>query len=230
MTRSLDRRRARPGPGRVCLGHHNRRTTAAPTSLRAPRQCGHLPGRGRCGAAGPRLRQRHHRGGVVQHGRQRPRPMAERSRRCWRTRGYLVLSYSFRYPMRTNRFTEAMARGTVPDLLGAIAYVRGLGATRVVLIGASLGGIAVGKVAGASGAAAVVVLASPQELLGVRPRRHTRGARRHHGSQALHRLRGGHQRSIRRHAVVLRERAGAQAVPLLHRRCPRCPPVRHRAG
>jgi pimeloyl-ACP methyl ester carboxylesterase len=89
----------------------------------------------------------------------------------WRTfaplladRGYLVLSYSFRYPKRTNSFTEAMARGTVPDLLGAIAYVRGLGATRVVLIGASLGGIAVGKVAGASRAAAVVVLASPQEL------------------------------------------------------------------
>jgi len=79
-------------------------------------------------------------------------------------RGYLVLSYSFRFPKRTNRFTEAMARDTVPDLLGAIAYVRGLGASRVVLIGASLGGIAVGKVAGASGAAAVVVLASPQEL------------------------------------------------------------------
>jgi pimeloyl-ACP methyl ester carboxylesterase len=79
-------------------------------------------------------------------------------------RGYLVLSYSFRYPMRTNRFTEAMALGTVPDLLGAIAYVRGLGATRVVLIGASLGGIAVGKVAGAAGAAAVVVLSSPQNL------------------------------------------------------------------
>lgn len=79
-------------------------------------------------------------------------------------RGYLVLSYSFRYPKRTNRFTEAMARDTVPDLLGAIAYVRGLGATRVVLIGASLGGIAVGKVAGAARAAAMVVLASPQEL------------------------------------------------------------------
>ncbi len=79
-------------------------------------------------------------------------------------RGYLVLSYSFRYPIRTNSFTEAMARGTVSDLLGAIAYVRQLGATRVVLIGASLGGIAVGKVAGAAGAAAVVVLASPQAL------------------------------------------------------------------
>jgi hypothetical protein len=43
--------------------------------------------------------------------------------------GYLVLTYSFRYPPRTRTFTEAMARGTVPDLLGAVAYVRGLGAT-----------------------------------------------------------------------------------------------------
>jgi esterase/lipase len=79
-------------------------------------------------------------------------------------RGYLVLSYSFRYPKRTDRFTEAMATGTVPDLLGAVAYVRGVGATDIVLIGASLGGIAVGKVAGETGAAAVVVLSSPQDL------------------------------------------------------------------
>lgn len=78
--------------------------------------------------------------------------------------GYLVLSYSFRYPKRTSGFTEAMATGTVPDLLGAVAYVRGLGATDIVLIGASLGGIAVGKVAGAIGAAAAAVLSSPQDL------------------------------------------------------------------
>jgi hypothetical protein len=79
-------------------------------------------------------------------------------------RGYLVLSYSFRYPMRTSRFTEAMALATVPDLLGAVAYVRGLGATRVILIGASLGGIAVGKVAGPVRADATVVLSSPTGL------------------------------------------------------------------
>jgi uncharacterized protein len=78
--------------------------------------------------------------------------------------GYLLLTYSFRYPLRTDSFTEAMARGTVPDLLGAVAYVRTLGATRVVLIGASLGGITVGKVAGSVRPAAVVVLSSPQEL------------------------------------------------------------------
>lgn len=79
-------------------------------------------------------------------------------------RGYLVLSYSFRYPMRTSRFTDEMALATVPDLLGAVGYVRGFGASSVVLIGASLGGIAVGKVAGAARADAVVVLSSPQDL------------------------------------------------------------------
>jgi fermentation-respiration switch protein FrsA (DUF1100 family) len=79
-------------------------------------------------------------------------------------RGYLVLSYSFRYPKRTSGFTAAMATDTVPDLLGAVAYVRGLGATDIVLVGASLGGIAVGKVAGATGAAAAAVLSSPQDL------------------------------------------------------------------
>ncbi len=80
------------------------------------------------------------------------------------SRGYLVLSYSFRYPLRTSTFSEAMARGTVPDLIGAVDYVRGLGATRVVLIGASLGGMAVGKVAGTVGAAAIAILSSPLDL------------------------------------------------------------------
>jgi len=79
-------------------------------------------------------------------------------------RGYLVLSYSFRYPLRTRTFTDEMARETVADLLGAVAYVRSLGATRVVLVGASLGGMTVGKVAGTVGAAAVAILSSPRDL------------------------------------------------------------------
>src|SRR5690348_10578587 len=43
-------------------------------------------------------------------------------------RGYRVLTYSFRYPMDTNAFIPAYAQATVPDLLGAVAYVRGVGA------------------------------------------------------------------------------------------------------
>jgi len=77
-------------------------------------------------------------------------------------RGYLVLTYSFRYSARS--FTDQMARDTVPDLRGAVAYVRSRGATRVVLMGASLGGLTVGKVAGSVGAAATVVLSSPVDL------------------------------------------------------------------
>ena len=63
-------------------------------------------------------------------------------------RGYTVLTYSYRYPLDTASFTPAMAAGTVPDLEGAIAYARAGGAQRLVLVGASLGGITVGKVAG----------------------------------------------------------------------------------
>ena len=79
-------------------------------------------------------------------------------------RGYQVLTYSFRYPLRTNAFIPAYAEGTVPDLLGAVAYVRANGATRIVLIGASLGGITVGKVGARAGAAAVVIMSAEQDL------------------------------------------------------------------
>src|SRR4051812_20047562 len=81
-------------------------------------------------------------------------------------RGYSVLTYSFRYPLRTNSFSPAMAAGTVPDLLGAVAFARASGAARIVLIGASLGGITVGKVGAQVGAAAVVILSAEQELAG----------------------------------------------------------------
>jgi fermentation-respiration switch protein FrsA (DUF1100 family) len=79
-------------------------------------------------------------------------------------RGLLVLTYSFRYPRRTAAFTAELARATVADLTAAVALLRGRGATRIVLVGASLGGIASGKVAGPVGAAAMVVLSAPREL------------------------------------------------------------------
>src|SRR5262245_21851334 len=70
-------------------------------------------------------------------------------------RGYGVLTYRF----RDIRDTSASIAGTVADLTGAIAFVRGRGATRIVLIGASLGGMATAKVAGTAGAAAIVIIA-----------------------------------------------------------------------
>jgi fermentation-respiration switch protein FrsA (DUF1100 family) len=79
-------------------------------------------------------------------------------------RGLLVLTYSFRYPRRPATFTAAMAQATVADLTAAVAFLRERGATRIVLVGASLGGIATGKVAGPVGASAIVVLSAPRAL------------------------------------------------------------------
>lgn len=81
-------------------------------------------------------------------------------------RGYLVLTYGFRYPLRTNNFSPAMAKSTVPDLEAAIAFARGQGATKLVLIGASLGADTTAMVAGAAGAAAVVIIAGELEVVG----------------------------------------------------------------
>lgn len=79
--------------------------------------------------------------------------------------GYLVLTYSFRYPMRTNRFTAAMAKQTVDDLSAAVTFARTRGAQTIVLLGASLGGMATAKVAGTIQPAAMIVMSSPADLL-----------------------------------------------------------------
>jgi pimeloyl-ACP methyl ester carboxylesterase len=79
-------------------------------------------------------------------------------------RGYLVMTYSFRYPPNASPFTSDMARHTVDDLRGAIAQLRVGGATRFVLAGGSLGGMATAKVAAAEKSAAIVVLAAPVDL------------------------------------------------------------------
>ncbi len=77
-------------------------------------------------------------------------------------RGFTVLTYSYRYT--GGRFTAADAKASVTDLLGAIAYARQSGAAKVVLIGASLGGMATTKVAGSAGATAAVLMASRLDL------------------------------------------------------------------
>ena len=77
--------------------------------------------------------------------------------------GYPVLTYSFRYP-RTAAPTAEQIAATVTDLQGAVAFAHSRGATRLVLIGASLGGMATAKVAGTARAVAVVIIASPPDL------------------------------------------------------------------
>jgi pimeloyl-ACP methyl ester carboxylesterase len=80
--------------------------------------------------------------------------------------GVTVLTYSFRYPAYTNSFTPTMAEQTVPDLTGAIAYTRSQGAQKIVLIGASLGGITTGKVAATAHPASFVIMSAEQDLVG----------------------------------------------------------------
>jgi fermentation-respiration switch protein FrsA (DUF1100 family) len=81
-------------------------------------------------------------------------------------RGYTVLTYSFRYPVRPTAFTRDLAAATVTDLRAAVALMRGRGATRLVLIGASLGGMATAKVAGSVHADAVAIISAPADLPG----------------------------------------------------------------
>ena len=75
--------------------------------------------------------------------------------------GYIVLTYAYRYPIRTSSLDAAKARDAVDDLAGAVAFMRGQGAQRLILIGASLGGMATAKLAARVRADAVVIIASP---------------------------------------------------------------------
>jgi pimeloyl-ACP methyl ester carboxylesterase len=77
--------------------------------------------------------------------------------------GYLVLTYTFRDPARS---TAEMGTGTEADLAGAIAYLRVQSADDIVLVGASLGGMATASMVGADGVRAAVVLSSPVKVPG----------------------------------------------------------------
>lgn len=80
--------------------------------------------------------------------------------------GYLALTYDFRYWV--NGRMEAGQMGFIADdLLAAVEFVRAEGAETVMLIGASLGGMATAKAAAEAGAAAMVVLAAPMRAAGV---------------------------------------------------------------
>ena len=71
-------------------------------------------------------------------------------------RGYTVLTYRYREPLRT----------AAADLQAAIGYLRNKGGKRLALVGASLGGMATAKVAGGAGAAAIVLMACPLTIDG----------------------------------------------------------------
>jgi len=78
--------------------------------------------------------------------------------------GFTVLTYAYRYPRNPTTFTDAYGQGAVDDLTGAVTFARGQGAKRIVLIGASLGGIVTGKIGGAVRADAVAIVSAPPDL------------------------------------------------------------------
>ncbi len=79
--------------------------------------------------------------------------------------GFQVLTYSYRYPTDTSSFTAADADHALADTRAALDFAETRG-THLALVGASLGGMMLARLGGRSGAAALVVVASPPTLPG----------------------------------------------------------------
>ncbi|HLJ36401.1 MAG TPA: alpha/beta hydrolase [Ktedonobacteraceae bacterium] len=77
-------------------------------------------------------------------------------------RGYLVLAYDFRGNGDSAGQFDSSKLDV--DLRAAIAFVRQQGATRIVLLGSSMGGTATLKVAASEPVSAVITLSAPQEF------------------------------------------------------------------
>ena len=76
-------------------------------------------------------------------------------------RGYLALTYNFRYWVSDTKIQDNLRDKAAEDLRAAIALARQQGAQRVVLVGASLGALASIKAAYDGQPAAVVIMAAP---------------------------------------------------------------------
>ena len=81
--------------------------------------------------------------------------------------GYLALAYNFRFWVTETRIQDNLRAHVADDLRAAIAFVREQGAKQIVLVGASLGGMATTKVAGEAQAIAVIIMASPLSARGL---------------------------------------------------------------
>jgi pimeloyl-ACP methyl ester carboxylesterase len=82
---------------------------------------------------------------------------------AWLTaaQGRMALTYPWRGCRESGRAEQDELQKFVEDARGAVNYVREQGAEKVILVGASLGGLASAKLAIESGASAIVVVASP---------------------------------------------------------------------
>lgn len=81
--------------------------------------------------------------------------------------GYLAFTYNFRFWVSDTRIQDNLRAYIADDLRAAIAFMRGQGAKQIVLVGASLGGMATAKVAGEAQAAAVIIMAAPLSARGL---------------------------------------------------------------
>jgi pimeloyl-ACP methyl ester carboxylesterase len=90
-------------------------------------------------------------------------------------RGYTVLTYDFRGVGRSGG--RLVIAEVDRDVLAAVRHVRGRGARRVVLIGASMGGTASLVAAARTPVHGVVVLASGTQFAGLNARPHLPGLR-----------------------------------------------------
>jgi len=78
--------------------------------------------------------------------------------------GFMALTYQWRGCRDSGSVDEVEIQKFVNDLRGAIAFMREQGATKIILVGASLGGCASAKLAVESQTAGLVVVASPPEI------------------------------------------------------------------
>ena len=78
--------------------------------------------------------------------------------------GFTTLTYLWRGCRESGGVDEDEIQKFVDDLRGAIAFMRGLGAQKIILVGASLGGCASAKLTVESQADGLVVVASPAEI------------------------------------------------------------------
>ena len=77
--------------------------------------------------------------------------------------GMMALTYQWR-GCQGGAIDNALMRKFLDDTRGAINFAREQGATRIILVGASLGGCASAKLTVESGAAGLVVVAAPDEI------------------------------------------------------------------
>lgn len=77
--------------------------------------------------------------------------------------GFLTLTYPWR-GCRASSVDEALIQEFLEDTRAAIMFIREQGAEKIILVGASLGGVASAKLALESQASGIVILASPPSI------------------------------------------------------------------